>query len=86
MTVTRWKQYVDRSHIVFRIALFFFSEIVAFTSFDLFRRYWLFGEKDQKGNAQSKRVRGWFPRPCAIEVIEGDLKYSRLLPDNLYSI
>ncbi|XP_020282261.1 palmitoyltransferase ZDHHC6-like [Pseudomyrmex gracilis] len=38
------------------------------------KQYWLFGEKDQKGNAQSKRVRGWFPRPCAIEVIEGDLK------------
>lgn len=45
-------------------------------------RYWLFGEKEQKGenNVGSKRIRGWFPRPCVIEVIENDLYDS----DNLF--
>lgn len=38
-------------------------------------RYWLFGEKEQRevGGARSKRVRGWFPQPCAIEVIESNV-------------
>lgn len=41
----------------------------------IFYRYWLFGEKEQKGdnNVESKRIRGWLPRPCVIEVIENDL-------------
>lgn len=46
-----------------------------------FRRHWLFGEKIQ--NAKSKpgengtsekpkriRVRGWFPRKCAVELVD----------------
>ncbi|GAB1867001.1 Palmitoyltransferase [Camponotus japonicus] len=39
------------------------------------KKYWLFGEKEQKGdnNVESKRIRGWLPRPCVIEVIENDL-------------
>ncbi|XP_043497721.1 palmitoyltransferase ZDHHC6 isoform X1 [Polistes fuscatus] len=38
------------------------------------RRYWLFGEKEQKAiiDFPIKRVRGWFPRPCAIELIESN--------------
>lgn len=36
------------------------------------KKYWLFGEKEQKEgeDAKSKRIRGWLPRPCAVEVIE----------------
>ncbi|KAL6430729.1 hypothetical protein ACFW04_006941 [Cataglyphis niger] len=46
------------------------------------KKYWLFGEKEQKGenNVGLKRIRGWFPRPCVIEVIENDLYDS----DNLF--
>ncbi|KAL0132068.1 hypothetical protein PUN28_000087 [Cardiocondyla obscurior] len=35
------------------------------------KKYWLFGEKEQKEdeNSKLKRIRGWFPRPCAIEII-----------------
>lgn len=36
-------------------------------------RYWLFGEKEQKGTGDSKRIRGWFPHLCAIEVIENNI-------------
>lgn len=41
-------------------------------NFYTFCRYWLFGEKEQKEgeDAKSKRIRGWLPRPCAVEVIE----------------
>lgn len=41
------------------------------------QRYWLFGEKEQEiiSDVPVKRVRGWFPRPCAIELIENN-KYS----------
>ncbi|KAG7212991.1 hypothetical protein KM043_002330 [Ampulex compressa] len=41
------------------------------------RKYWLFGERENDGTNETsgKRVRGWFPRPCAIEVIENE-KYS----------
>lgn len=51
----------------------------------IFSRYWLFGEKEQKeGNNGLKRIRGWFPRPCVIEVIENELydSDSSLLKDN----
>lgn len=34
------------------------------------RRHWLFGEKFQHDGIQ-KRERGWFPRPCAVELVEG---------------
>ncbi|XP_011158110.1 palmitoyltransferase ZDHHC6 [Solenopsis invicta] len=36
------------------------------------KKYWLFGEKQQKEreDAKSKRIRGWLPRPCAVEVVE----------------
>ncbi|CAH1176374.1 unnamed protein product [Phaedon cochleariae] len=39
------------------------------------RRHWLFGEKvqnDLSGEDASQRKRGWFPRRCAVEVIEND--------------
>lgn len=37
-------------------------------------KYWLFGEREDEGSGDNKlnRVRGWFPRPCAIEVIENE--------------
>ncbi|XP_012286618.1 palmitoyltransferase ZDHHC6 isoform X2 [Orussus abietinus] len=37
-------------------------------------RYWLFGEKEQERpvNSAVKRIRGWFPKPCALEIIESD--------------
>lgn len=49
----------------------------------LFQRHWLFGDKIQNDitNGQSKsdctgpnvqRCRGWFPRKCAIELVEPD--------------
>ena len=37
------------------------------------RKYWLFGEKiDKKSDddTKPKRVRGWFPRPCAVELAD----------------
>lgn len=37
------------------------------------RKYWLFGEKkEDDANGKQIRARGWFPRPCAIEVIENE--------------
>lgn len=35
------------------------------------RKFWLFGEKetDGGGDASPDRVRGWFPRPCGVEVV-----------------
>lgn len=41
----------------------------------IFYRYWLFGEKEQRtdNDVGSKRIRGWLPRPCVIEVIENGL-------------
>ena len=33
-------------------------------------RYWLFGEKAQPDGIK-KRERGWFPRLCAMELVEG---------------
>jgi len=33
------------------------------------KKYWLYGEKVQVGEKQG-RVRGWFPRQCAVERIE----------------
>ncbi|KZC09863.1 PREDICTED: palmitoyltransferase ZDHHC6 [Dufourea novaeangliae] len=37
------------------------------------RKYWLFGErKEDDQNEKHMRNKGWFPRPCAIEVIEND--------------
>lgn len=40
------------------------------------RRHWLFGDKqptqaDLELKAKPAKVRGWFPRRCAIEVSEG---------------
>ncbi|XP_019696549.1 palmitoyltransferase ZDHHC6 isoform X2 [Harpegnathos saltator] len=39
------------------------------------KRYWIFGEKEQKGvgDAGTRRIRGWLPQPCAIEIIENDM-------------
>ncbi|XP_032680406.1 palmitoyltransferase ZDHHC6 isoform X2 [Odontomachus brunneus] len=39
------------------------------------KRYWLFGEKEQKGGGDTgmKRIRGWLPQPCAIEIIENNI-------------
>ncbi|KAK1134912.1 hypothetical protein K0M31_007678 [Melipona bicolor] len=43
------------------------------------RKYWLFGEKKQNNeNEKQIRTRGWFPRPCAIEVIENEAYSSAL--------
>lgn len=43
------------------------------------RKYWLFGEKKQnEENEKQARTRGWFPRPCAIEVIENEAYSSSL--------
>jgi len=52
--------------------IFIFQIICYLTKkFYIFYRYWLFGEKEQKeGEAKFKRIRGWLPRPCAVEVIE----------------
>uniref|UniRef100_A0A182K328 Palmitoyltransferase n=1 Tax=Anopheles christyi TaxID=43041 RepID=A0A182K328_9DIPT len=38
------------------------------------RKYWLFGEKLQssKKDDNPKRIRGWFPRQCAVEFLEED--------------
>lgn len=37
-------------------------------------RYWLFGEKKENDeNSKQIRNRGWFPQPCAIEVIENEV-------------
>jgi hypothetical protein len=33
-------------------------------------RHWLFGERIQHDGIQ-KRERGWFPRPCVVELVEG---------------
>ncbi|KAK0182688.1 hypothetical protein PV327_000798 [Microctonus hyperodae] len=41
------------------------------------RKYWLFGEKQSNDCDPKRRIRGWFPRPCALEVIEnGDYLYT----------
>lgn len=51
---------------------FFLTICYLTTNFFISCRYWLFGEKEQKEgeNAKSKRIRGWLPRPCTVEVIE----------------
>ncbi|XP_033230999.1 palmitoyltransferase ZDHHC6 [Belonocnema kinseyi] len=38
-------------------------------------KYWLFGEKEEEGSGDNNgnRIRGWFPRPSAIEVIENGM-------------
>ena len=33
------------------------------------KRHWLYGELVQDGAGQA-RVRGWFPRQCAVEVVD----------------
>lgn len=41
--------------------------------FKLLCRYWLFGEKVQdlpEGEESLLRVRGWFPRRCAVEIVD----------------
>ncbi|XP_014262297.1 palmitoyltransferase ZDHHC6 isoform X2 [Cimex lectularius] len=43
------------------------SEIISVTRW---RRYWLFGEK-AADDPSGKRVRGWFPRCCVMELNEG---------------
>lgn len=42
------------------------------------RRYWLFGEREHQGagDFSGKRIRGWFPRSCAVEVIENETNFS----------
>lgn len=37
-------------------------------------RYWLFGEKTQNAiaNGTVQRIRGWFPRRCAVEIVDCD--------------
>lgn len=44
---------------------------------NLWHRLWLFGEKilpDTNGSTelQKIRIRGWFPRKCAMEIYEAD--------------
>ncbi|XP_008549087.1 palmitoyltransferase ZDHHC6 [Microplitis demolitor] len=34
------------------------------------RKYWLFGEKQESNGDPKKRIRGWFPHSSAIEVVE----------------
>ncbi|XP_053982701.1 palmitoyltransferase ZDHHC6 isoform X1 [Hylaeus volcanicus] len=52
------------------------GEIVIVTRW---RKYWLFGEKKEDDeNDKQVRKRGWFPRPCAIEVIENEAYTSAL--------
>uniref|UniRef100_A0A182Y4U2 Palmitoyltransferase n=1 Tax=Anopheles stephensi TaxID=30069 RepID=A0A182Y4U2_ANOST len=38
------------------------------------RKHWLFGEKIQEAESEAnvKRIRGWFPRQCAVEYAEYD--------------
>lgn len=48
----------------------------------IFRRYWLFGEKEQKGDTKLKRIRGWLPQPCAIEVIENTYDMDKMFKDD----
>lgn len=45
------------------------------------RKFWLFGEKQNRdaGDGPKVRMRGWFPRPSAIEVID-DKKYASVSP------
>lgn len=34
------------------------------------KKYWLYGEQVQVGEKSTGRVRGWFPRHCAVENVE----------------
>jgi len=34
------------------------------------KKYWLYGEVVQVGQVQQARVRGWFPRRCAVERVD----------------
>lgn len=38
------------------------------------RKYWLFGEKLQNvarnGDETLPRIKGWFPRKCAVEIVD----------------
>lgn len=44
------------------------------------KRYWLYGELDQAttGDSVQSRVRGWFPRQCAVEVVDPRLYEERV--------
>lgn len=46
----------------------FLNIIYEFKS-NLFVRYWLFGEKINNKDPK-QRIRGWFPRQCAVEMME----------------
>ncbi|KAF5305404.1 hypothetical protein FQR65_LT07730 [Abscondita terminalis] len=45
------------------------------------RKHWLFGEKLQpqlsETQQSSSRIRGWFPRICAVELVEGNTSTSQ---------
>ena len=48
--------------------------VIVFFYFFIYRN-WLFGEKEGIQpviNGKDNRIRGWFPRPCAIPVFEKD--------------
>lgn len=60
----------------------FFIDIIISSqknSYINYYRYWLFGEKEQETvqNVPIKRIRGWFPRPCAIEIIGNNQYFSK---------
>lgn len=62
--VTRWRKYYLCTDCYFFLFKHFFSCF----------RYWLFGEKIQNivsnGNEAIFRVKGWFPRKCAVEIVD----------------
>ena len=57
-----------------------------------FFSHWLFGEKEhftKLTDGKDTRVRGWFPRPCAIPVSEKDKEFENYFetdPDAQYLI
>ncbi|XP_034935844.1 palmitoyltransferase ZDHHC6 [Chelonus insularis] len=46
------------------------------------RKYWLFGEKQEEDGDPKKRIRGWFPRSSAIEVVENGRYHESNSKDN----
>jgi hypothetical protein len=57
-------------------------DLFNFDTFTICARYWLFGEKLQdlpQSEESLYRLRGWFPRRCALEVPEsGDQREKKI--------
>lgn len=57
-------------------AVFILSLMIPEHNSEMLFRYWLFGEKIQHnlpaGEESLLRTRGWFPRRCAVELIENN--------------